>query len=264
MSCLRWACRRSRAASAIRFSLGKETTASEIEQTVEAIERILRRRKFTGQPRTRRNMLSFSQLEFSLAPSVVEKPPGRDSALEALARDLLLQQGATTLAAQVRVEWSARLRTAAGRAECGARTRSAQPPSQPLTARLRLTGLFAMSWRTSLRNFVPAAVALRPMGWNGGGPAPIWGLSGEARCHNLPFPLRRQRRRYLYACPHCQRDFPRIRPLRRTSACLACCRAFNRGRYDRALQAPARQALGAASPFDDPLAKTSDASMARG
>jgi cysteine desulfurase len=33
-----------RAASAIRFSLGKETTASEIEQTVEAIERILQRR----------------------------------------------------------------------------------------------------------------------------------------------------------------------------------------------------------------------------
>ena len=31
------------AASAIRFSLGKETTASEIEQTVEAIERIVRR-----------------------------------------------------------------------------------------------------------------------------------------------------------------------------------------------------------------------------
>lgn len=34
-----------RAGSAIRFSLGKETTMSEIEQTVEAIERILRRRK---------------------------------------------------------------------------------------------------------------------------------------------------------------------------------------------------------------------------
>ncbi len=37
-----------RAASAIRFSLGKETTASEIEQTVEAIERILRRREIRG------------------------------------------------------------------------------------------------------------------------------------------------------------------------------------------------------------------------
>ena len=35
---------RERAASAIRFSLGKETTASEIEQAVEAIERILQRR----------------------------------------------------------------------------------------------------------------------------------------------------------------------------------------------------------------------------
>ena len=40
--------------------------------------------KITGAARTRRNMLSFSQLEFSLAPSVVEKPPGRDSALEAV------------------------------------------------------------------------------------------------------------------------------------------------------------------------------------
>ena len=37
-----------RAASAIRFSLGKETTASEIEQTVEAIERIVRRLNSVG------------------------------------------------------------------------------------------------------------------------------------------------------------------------------------------------------------------------
>ena len=37
-----------RAASAIRFSLGKETTASEIEQTVEAIERIVRRLNSPG------------------------------------------------------------------------------------------------------------------------------------------------------------------------------------------------------------------------
>ena len=43
----------------------------------------------------------------------------------------------------------------------------------------------------------------------------------------------RQVRRYLYRCPRCARDFPRARPLRRTSACLACCREFNRRRYDR-------------------------------
>ena len=132
-------------------------------------------------------MLSFSQLEFSLAPSVVEKPPGRDSALEALARDLLLQQGATTLAAQVRVEWSARLRTAAGRAECGA-ARVLLNRRLAAHGEAEIDRTFAMSWRTCSRNFAPAAVASRPTGWNGGGPAPIWGLSGEARCHNLPFP----------------------------------------------------------------------------
>ena len=42
-------------------------------------------------------MLSFSQLEFSLAPSVPEKMPGRDPALEAIARALLLEHGATAL-----------------------------------------------------------------------------------------------------------------------------------------------------------------------
>jgi len=34
-----------RAASAIRFSLGKETTAGEIARTIEALDRILQRQK---------------------------------------------------------------------------------------------------------------------------------------------------------------------------------------------------------------------------
>ena len=62
-------------------------------------------------------MLSFSQLEFFLAPPLPEKPAGRDAALEAVARHLLGRQGAAALAMRVQVEWSARLRTAAGRAE---------------------------------------------------------------------------------------------------------------------------------------------------
>ena len=156
-------------------------------------------------------MLSFSQLEFSLAPSVVEKPPGRDSALEALARDLLLQQGATTLAAQVRVEWSARLRTAAGRAEYGARRillnrrLSAHGEAEiDRTLRHELAHLLAQ-FRAGRRRIAPHGMEWRRA-------CVDLGIGGEARCHNLPFPLRRQRRRYLYACPHCQRDFPRTRP----------------------------------------------------
>jgi cysteine desulfurase len=38
------------AASAIRFSLGKETTSAEIQETIAALDRILRRnRQFAGQ-----------------------------------------------------------------------------------------------------------------------------------------------------------------------------------------------------------------------
>ena len=177
-------------------------------------------------------MLSFSQLEFSLAPSVVEKPPGRDPALEAAARDLLLGQGATTLATQVRVEWSARLRTAAGHAECGSarvllnRRLAAHGEAEiDRTLRHELAHLLAQ-FRAGRRRIAPHGMEWRRA-------CTDLGIGGEARCHSLPFPLRRQRRRYLYACPHCQRDFPRIRPLRRASACLACCRAFNQGRYDR-------------------------------
>src|SRR6266513_4364328 len=65
----------------------------------------------------RRKMLLFSQLEFRLASPVPARTPGRDLALETLARDLLLRQVAPALAARVVVEWSDRLRTAAGRAE---------------------------------------------------------------------------------------------------------------------------------------------------
>ena len=71
------------------------------------------------------------------------------------------------------------------------------------------------------------------------------GIAGEARCHNLPFPIRRQARRYVYSCPNCELEFPRTRPLRRTSACHACCRAFNRGKYDPRFRLQVRRSLRA-------------------
>ena len=177
-------------------------------------------------------MLSFSQLEFSLAPSVPEKSAGRDLALEALARDLLCRQDAAELAVRVRVEWSARLRTAAGRAE----SRSAR-----ILLNRRLYAHGAREIDQTLRHELAHLLAqfrvgrrrISPHGAEWRRACADLGIPGEARCHNLPFPIQRQARRYLYICPHCRRDFPRTRPLRRTSACLACCRAFNRGRFDR-------------------------------
>lgn len=177
-------------------------------------------------------MLSFSQLEFTLASPVPARPPGRDRALETLARDLLLQHGATALAARVVVEWSARLRTAAGRAQYRAacvllncRLCAHGDVEIERTLRHELAHLLAQ-FRAGRRRIGPHGAEWRRA-------CADLGIAGEARCHNLPFPIRRQERRYLYACPNCRCDFPRTRPLRRTSACLACCRAFNRGRYDR-------------------------------
>jgi ribosomal protein L37AE/L43A len=48
--------------------------------------------------------------------------------------------------------------------------------------------------------------------------------------------VRRRARPFLYRCPSCGRDFPRVRRIRRGLACLACCRRHNRGRYDKRFQ----------------------------
>ncbi|MEO8438784.1 MAG: SprT-like domain-containing protein [Spartobacteria bacterium] len=177
-------------------------------------------------------MLSFSQLEFSLASRLPARPPGRDPALEALARDLLLQQGAPALAARVVVEWSSRLRTAAGRAEyrlarvlLNCRLCAHGEEEIDRTLRHELAHLLARS-RAGRRRVAPHGAEWRRA-------CAGLGIPDETRCHNLPFPTRRLERRYLYVCVHCRREFPRTRLLRRTSACLACCRAFNHGRYDR-------------------------------
>ncbi|MEO5753858.1 MAG: SprT-like domain-containing protein [Chthoniobacterales bacterium] len=177
-------------------------------------------------------MLSFNQLEFTLPPPVPNRTPGRDPALETLARDLLLQHGAIALADRVIVEWSARLRTAAGRAEYGTprillncRLSAFGEAEIDRTLRHELSHLLAQS-RAGRRRVAPHGEDWRRA-------CADLGIAGEPRCHELPFPARRQVRRYVYGCPHCRRQFPRTRRLRRTSACLACCRAFNRGHYHR-------------------------------
>jgi predicted SprT family Zn-dependent metalloprotease len=182
-------------------------------------------------PLLRRDAPRRVQLELVFAPPAPEKKPGRDRSLEALARELLIQQGAAALAAKVRVEWSGRLRSAAGRAEFAQarvllnRRLAAHGEAEiDRTLRHELAHLLA-SARAGRRRLAPHGPEWRRA-------CADLGIADELRCHNLPFPIRRLNRRYLYTCPHCRREFPRIRPLRRSSACLACCRAHHRGRYD--------------------------------
>jgi predicted SprT family Zn-dependent metalloprotease len=172
----------------------------------------------------------FDQLELSFRAPAMTKRLGRDPQLEATARNLFISLGAELPAVHVKVEWSNRLRSAAGRAN----SRQYLVLLNPLlcahgqaevdrTLRHELAHLLA--------HFRAGRRRIRPHG-------PEWrractdlGIGGESRCHTLPFPVLRRARPYLYVCPSCLGEFRRTRPLRRASACLACCRAHNRGRY---------------------------------
>jgi len=155
---------------------------------------------------------------------------GRDVDLEAKARELLCSLGAKQTATELRVEWNSRLQTAAGRADYHEKLISLNPrlvehPEEiDRTLRHELAHFLAQ-FRAGRRRISPHG--------------PEWqqacrdlDIEGEKRCHTLPFPAKRYTRRFIYRCPNCHRDFPRVRKLKRTVACLACCRAHNGGEFD--------------------------------
>ena len=154
----------------------------------------------------------------------------RDIDLQQIARELLRANGAARIAAELRVEWNSRLKTAAGRADYRQKLISLNPrllehPGETdRTLRHELAHLLAQfragprqilahgeEWRQACRNLA---------------------ITGEKRCHNLPFPARRYTPCFIYRCPNCRQNFPRVRRIRRAIACLACCRAHNGGEFD--------------------------------
>jgi len=156
---------------------------------------------------------------------------GRDAGLETEARELLRSLGAKRIATEIRVEWNPRLKTAAGRADYRHKLISLNPqlvehPAEiDRTLRHEIAHILAQFREKSRRRISPHG--------------PEWqhacrdlGIGDEKRCHTLPFPARRYAPRFIYRCPNCQRDFPRLRKIKRTVACLACCRAHNGGEFD--------------------------------
>jgi SprT protein len=203
-----------------------------------------------SEPKTPANMPSLRQLEFafqttdpltsilSLRERRTTKSPGEGDViasncavdLETEARELLRSLGAKRIATELRVEWNPRLQTAAGRADyrqkrISLNPRLAEHPEEvDRTLRHELAHILAQ-FRTGRRRISPHG--------------PEWqqaccdlGIAGEKRCHTLPFPAKRYAPRFIYRCPNCRRDFPRVRKIKRTVACLACCRAHNRGEFD--------------------------------
>jgi len=151
--------------------------------------------------------------------------------LEEKARDLLRTNGARRIAKEIRVEWNARLKTCAGRADYRFKVISLNPRLRDhgdaeidRTLRHELAHVLAQ-FRAGRRRILPHGVEWRQACYD-------LGIGDEKRCHNLPFPVSERLRRYLYKCPNCQRDFPRVRRVRRAIACLACCLAHNGGEFD--------------------------------
>jgi predicted SprT family Zn-dependent metalloprotease len=163
-----------------------------------------------------------------------EKPihlSGRDHALEEKSRTLLRELGAAKLAREVRVKWNPRMKSAAGGADFREKLISLNPrlvdhgaEEIDRTLRHELAHLLAQ-FRVGRRRIAAHGTEWRQA-------CRDLDIGDEARCHNLPFASKSRAPRYVYRCPNCRQEFPRVRRIRRAIACLACCRKHNRGNFD--------------------------------
>ena len=147
------------------------------------------------------------------------------------AAGLLRELKANKLARRLRVEWNRRMRTTVGRADYSRSLISLNPALQSFglneidrTLRHELAHLMAQ-FRAGRRRILPHGAEWRKA-------CRDLGLDGERACHKLPLAARSIARRFLYRCGNCQRAFPRVRRIRRATACLVCCRRFAHGKYD--------------------------------
>jgi SprT protein len=157
-------------------------------------------------------------------------PTAETAVLLQIARDLLCTNGADRIARDLRVEWNPRLKTAAGRADyhdklISLNLRLSEYPSEiDRTLRHELAHILAQ-FRVGRRRILPHGTEWRQACFD-------LGIADEKRCHNLPFPTRTIAARFIYRCPNCRQEFPRVRRVRRAVACLACCRKHNGGDFD--------------------------------
>jgi SprT protein len=150
--------------------------------------------------------------------------------LRQTARELLRSLGAKRIATEIRVEWNSRLETAAGRADHRQKLISLNPRLVKHPAEIDRTLRHELAH--ILAQFRAGRRRISPHGSEWQQACRDLGIAGEKRCHRLPFPAKRYVPRFIYRCPNCRRDFPRVRKIKRTVACLACCRAHNRGEFD--------------------------------
>jgi SprT protein len=174
--------------------------------------------------------VSAGELLIPPAGEAPASPTAETVVLLQTARELLCANGAARIAGELRIEWNSRLKTAAGRVDYHQKLISLNPrlfehPAEiNRTLRHELAHILAQ-FRVGRRRIPPHGVEWRQA-------CVDLGIADEKRCHNLPFPARTYVARFVYRCPNCRQDFPRVRRVRRAVACLACCRKHNGGEFD--------------------------------
>lgn len=155
---------------------------------------------------------------------------GRDTELEARAREWLLALELPGGAKLVTVTWNARLRSTAGYArypkwevELNPRLREFEGQVER-TLKHELAHLIAYH-RSGRRRIEPHGREWRQA-------CADLGIAGEKAHHRLPLPRNAIERKLAYACPACQTVVQRVRKFRRPTACLHCCNRHAGGRYD--------------------------------
>src|ERR1051326_1057155 len=141
-------------------------------------------------------MPPFRQLDFVFPATPMLVVLGRDSAIEAKAREILAALQAEGLAKKIHVEWNARLFSAAGRADSrrnlislNPRLRDHDAAEIERTLRHELAHLLAQ-FRAGRRRISPHVTEWRRACHD-------LGIADEARCHTLPFPVQQRARRFL-------------------------------------------------------------------
>ena len=177
-----------------------------------------------------RSTISFVAVVADRGAGVIDPGYKNDVDLAGKVRELLIAAGASRIACEVRVEWNARLKTCAGHVDYRRKLISLNPLLREhgfseidRTLRHELAHLLAQ-FRAGRRRILPHGPEWRAACHD-------LSIGDEKRCHNLPFPRHERVRRFVYKCPNCLLDFPRVRRIRRAIACLACCRAHNRGKF---------------------------------
>ena len=176
-------------------------------------------------------LTAVAKRAFRPIPPGKPQPPSHDDPWQGKATALLSKIGCADLAARVVVRWNPRMRSTAGTAfpakaviHLNPRLHEFGDDEIARTLRHELAHLLAHH-RAGRRR-----IAAHGREWRAA--CADLGLHDEKRCHDLPLPRRKLRVKVHYRCPRCGIEIARVRPMRRKSACLACCRAHNRGRYD--------------------------------